>query len=159
MARLSAPAVANHATEVRAPTAGDEENWRRLWTDYLAFYRTDVPASVTDRTWSRLMDDTVPMIARVVLLDGRLVGFGLGVIHEATWHLQPTFYLEDLFVAAEARSRGAARAIIDHFVGVGRERGWSSIYWHTQAGNTRARRMYEQYVSADDFVRYKLRLE
>jgi len=34
--------------------------------------------------------------------------------------------------------------------------GWSRLYWHTRAGNLAARRLYDAFVQADDFVRYRL---
>jgi hypothetical protein len=33
--------------------------------------------------------------------------------------------------------------------------GWSRLYWHTRAGNP-ARRLYDEFIQADDFVRYRL---
>ena len=34
-------------------------------------------------------------------------------------------------------------------------RGWSRLYWHTQAKNP-ARSLYDKFAVADDFVRYRL---
>ena len=39
---------------------------------------------------------------------------------------------------------------------LGRERGWSRLYWHTRASNETARRLYDKFVNADDFVRYRM---
>ena len=37
-------------------------------------------------------------------------------------------------------------------------RGWSQLYWLTRANNERARRLYDEFVQADNFVRYRLTL-
>jgi GNAT superfamily N-acetyltransferase len=80
----------------------------------------------------------------------------LSVIHPGSWTLQPICYLEDLFVDPQARGRGIGRALIDDLVALARARGWSRLYWHTKASNETARRLYDRYVAADDFVRYRL---
>ena len=46
--------------------------------------------------------------------------------------------------------------MIEDLIALARARGWSRLYWHTQAGNVPARRLYDSFVRADDFVRYRL---
>ena len=38
-----------------------------------------------------------------------------------------------------------------------RAEGWARLYWMTRADNTRARRLYDRYAQADDFVRYVIK--
>ena len=85
-----------------------------------------------------------------------MVGFAVCVLHEGTWNVRPTCYLEDLFVDPAARGAGVGRGMLDDLLSLGAEHGWASIYWHTRAGNARARTLYDRYVAADDFVRYRL---
>jgi len=87
------------------------------------------------------------------------VGFSTAVLHEGTWTTAPTCYLEDLFVDPALRGGGVGRALIQNLIDLGRSRGWSRLYWHTQAGNATARRLYDSFVQADDFVRYRLALD
>jgi GNAT superfamily N-acetyltransferase len=96
------------------------------------------------------------LIGRVAILDDRVIGFTASVIHEATWSRDPVCYLEDLFVDQSARGKGIGRALIQDLIDLGREHGWSRIYWHTRADNLAARRLYDKFVPADDFVRYRL---
>jgi GNAT superfamily N-acetyltransferase len=56
------------------------------------------------------------------------------------------------------RGRGLGRALIEDLIALGRARGWSRLYWHTRQGNATARRVYDRFVKADDFVRYKMLL-
>ena len=147
------------APSIRDLEAGDEADWRRLWAGYLAFYGTDVPEAVTAATWRRLLDPAVAMFGRLAVVDGAATGFALAVLHPATWTERPTCYLEDLYVDAALRGPGVGRALIDDLLALARADGWSRLYWHTDRGNARARRLYDRYAPADDFVRYRLFLD
>jgi GNAT superfamily N-acetyltransferase len=142
---------------IREALASDEAGWRRLWSRYNAFYEAEVAPSVTDATWQRVLDSASPLIGRVALREGQCVGFSNSVLHEGTWVVAPVCYLEDLFVDPDCRGQGIGRALIADLVSLGRERGWSQVYWHTRAGNP-ARKLYDEFVEADDFVRYRLSL-
>ncbi len=144
------------AASVRAMIAADSAAWRALWTAYCHFYGTDVPEAVTARTLERLLDPQSALVGRVAERDGRVVGFSASVIHEATWDARPVCYLEDLYVAEPARGAGVGGALIDDLIGLARERGWGRLYWHTRADNAVARRLYDRFAAADDFVRYRL---
>jgi GNAT superfamily N-acetyltransferase len=144
--------------EIRDIRRADEEGWRRLWAGYNAFYEVTVPAEVTEATWRRLLDAGAPLIGRIAELDGRPAGFSLSVLHLSTWTTTDVCYLEDLFVDPVVRGAGVGRALIRDLIELGRARGWSRLYWHTRAGNARARRLYDQFAQADDFVRYRLTL-
>jgi GNAT superfamily N-acetyltransferase len=147
------------AMTIRDPAAHDEADWRRLWAGYLAFYGEDLAESVTAATWRRILDPASPVFARLAQRDGTVVGMTVNVLHEGTWTAAPICYLEDLFVAPEARGAGLGRALIADLIELGKMRGWSRLYWHTQAGNAQARRLYDRFVAADDFCRYRLVLD
>jgi GNAT superfamily N-acetyltransferase len=80
------------------------------------------------------------------------------VSDEVTEGVQPVCYLEDLFVAPEARSSGAGRALIEGIVAVGRRHGWRRVYWHTHENNHRARTLYDRLAPRTDYVRYDIDL-
>ena len=145
--------------DVREASADDEAAWRDLWAGYLAFYRTSLDPAVTDVTWRRILDARSTLVGRVAVLDGTVVGFSVSVVHEGTWTTAPICYLEDLFVDPAARGRGIGRALIQDLVDLARKRGWSRLYWHTQASNAAARKLYDSFVRADDFVRYRMNLD
>lgn len=81
------------------------------------------------------------------------------MVHEGSWSVRPTCYLEDLFVEPAARGAGVGRALLDQLVALGRDRRWTSIYWHTRAGNAQARKLYDRYTQADNFARYRLMIK
>ncbi|MGQ3672413.1 GNAT family N-acetyltransferase [Xanthobacter sp. TB0136] len=144
--------------QIRDIEERDEARWRALWAGYNRFYGAQVPDEVTSHTWQRLLDPAVPMRGRVAQEDGVLSGFSLCVLHEGSWVRGPVCYLEDLFVDQNCRGRGIGRALIQDLTDLGRVEGWSRLYWHTQAGNP-ARKLYDSFIPADDFVRYRLTLQ
>ncbi len=145
-------------TLVRDIRDADAQDWRRLWAGYNDFYETAVPTEVTEHTLRRLLDPASSLIGRIAEMDGRIAGFSVSVLHDSSWTTSPTCYLEDLFVDPEFIGGGVGRALIQDLIDLGRMRGWSQLYWVTRANNERARRLYDKFVQADDFVRYRLML-
>ncbi|MCX7288488.1 MAG: GNAT family N-acetyltransferase [Rhodobacterales bacterium] len=143
---------------IRDATPADVAAWSRLWAEYLAFYGVQLAPDVTDATWARLMDEGSPVKARLAEVAGEVVGFAIHMHHPSTWVATEDAYLEDLFVAAAARGQGLGRALIDDLVAIARARGWARLYWHTNAANTRARALYDQYVASDGHIRYRMTL-
>jgi len=144
-------------TIIRDATLADENAWRRLWAEYIAFYGAVVPEEVTAATWERVLDPAAPIIGRLAELKGVVVGFALGVLHAGTWVKAQICYLEDLFVDPGFRGSGVGHALIADLMQMGNERGWSRVYWHTRSNNA-ARKLYDRFVAADDFVRYQVTL-
>ena len=140
---------------LRDPAATDETAWRSLWSQYNAFYETSIAEAVTARTWQRILDPASPIFARLATVDDAVIGFSTSVLHEITWAIAPVCYLEDLFVAPAFRGRGIGRMLIADLIERAKSNGWSRLYWHTRAGNP-ARRLYDEFDKADDFVRYRL---
>ena len=141
---------------IRDPDTRDEAAWRRLWSGYVDFYNADVHEVVTARTWERILDPDIPVLARLAERSGSVPGFTVSILHPSTWTIQPTCYLEDLFVAPEARGHGIGRTLIDDLLSIADHKGWERLYWHTQATNQKARQLYDRYAEADGFVRYRL---
>jgi len=142
-------------TTIRDALPADEGEWRRLWAGYNDFYEASVAAEITNRTWQRILDPASSFLCRIADLDGRAVGFSISVLHEGTWSTGTVCYLEDLFVDPACRGQGVGRKLIQDLVDRGRQELWSSLYWVTRQSNP-ARRLYDEFVAADDFVRYRL---
>jgi GNAT superfamily N-acetyltransferase len=140
---------------IRDPAPADERAWRDLWSQYNAFYEADIPEAVTARTWQRILDPASTIFARLAVFGDETVGFSINVLHEGTWVTAPVCYLEDLFVAPGLRGRGIGRMLIQDVMDRAKSNGWSRLYWHTHARNP-ARRLYDVFAKADDFVRYRL---
>jgi len=146
------------APTIRSALPSDEAAWRRLWRGYCDFYGVaNMPDEVTSRTWKRILDPDSAVMCIVAEVDGQVYGFANCVVHENTWETQPVCYLEDLFVTPPARGHGIGRALIEWLRNSMRAEGWARLYWHTREGNAQARRLYDQFAEADDFVRYVIR--
>jgi GNAT superfamily N-acetyltransferase len=151
--------------KIRDAQPADESAWRGLWADYIAFYGVAVPEQVTARTWQRILDPASPIFCRVAECEAEHdiehnaantpVGFAVCVLHEGSFSLHPLCYLEDLFVAPAHRGMGIGRAILNDLKQRAAASGWSHLYWHTRQDNP-ARKLYEEFVPVDDFVRYRL---
>jgi len=141
---------------IRRPEPHDEPAWRALWTDYLAFYGTTVPEPVYAATWARLLSeaegDTHAFLAE---RDGTPVGLVHYIYHRHNWRLEKVTYLQDLFVASEARGTGAGRALIEAVYAAADASGCPSVYWLTQDFNDTARRLYDRIGTLTPFVKYQ----
>ncbi|MBC8143388.1 MAG: GNAT family N-acetyltransferase [Armatimonadetes bacterium] len=147
-------------TTIRPLTSGDETAWRTLWRDYCAFYGQTLAPETTQTLWNRLMDADTPVNGAVAARadTDALLGFTHYVLHPHTWSDKTLCYLEDLYVSPEARGQNVGHALISHLVETGTAQGWGRVYWHTETGNAPARRLYDRFTSADDFVRYTVKL-
>lgn len=146
------------AVLVRDATAQDEAAWRKLWADYLAFYKVMLADDVTDYTWSRILDPASRVAMRVAEVEGQLAGFAIHHFHDSTWVKTPDCYLEDLFLDATFRGKGIGRALMEDLVTICRKNGWARLYWHTDEGNKTARKLYDSFTPSDGHVRYRIKL-
>ena len=145
------------APTIRSALPSDEAAWRKLWRGYCDFYDAKVSDDVTNRTWQRILDPDSAVMCVVAEVDGQVYGFANCVVHQNTWEAQPVCYLEDLFVAPSARGHGIGGALIEWLRNAMRAEGWARLYWHTREDNARARKLYDRFAEADDFVRYVIR--
>jgi GNAT superfamily N-acetyltransferase len=142
---------------IRSVLPGDEPAWQRLWRGYCEFYDVRLPAEVTQRTWKRILDPDSGVMCILAEVEGRVAGFAHCVVHENTWEIQPVCYLEDLFVDPDQRGQGVGKALLEWLRNSMRAEGWARLYWVTHKDNATARALYDQFVQADDFVRYVVR--
>jgi GNAT superfamily N-acetyltransferase len=144
---------------IRPVTAGDADEWERLFRAYIAFYRASVPDDVIALTWRRALagEDGLHGLIAIAAKSGAALGVATLVFHRSTW--SPTWYcyLEDLFVDPAARGRGVGGALIAATYAEADRRGATRTYWATQAGNAAARRLYDQVGELTEFVQYRRR--
>lgn len=71
-------------------------------------------------------------------IDGKPLGFALFFHNFSTFEGRPGLYLEDLFVAPEARGAGLGKALLSRLAGIALDRGcarfeWSVLDWNEPA--------------------------
>jgi GNAT superfamily N-acetyltransferase len=147
--------VATNAIIIRPLAREDRAQWEPLWQGYLAFYKTSVPADVTDTTFARFFDDAEPMHALVAEREGAIVGIVHYIFHRSTWTQGPYCYLQDLFTAEQARGGGVGRKLIEAVYERAREQGASRVHWLTQESNATARALYDTLAERPGFIQYR----
>lgn len=142
-------------TIIRPLTAEDRPDWNRLWTAYLDFYETKLPAETYDIYFARLLgDDPQDYHGLIAEQDGTAVGLTHYVFHRHGWKVENTCYLQDLYVTSETRGTGAGRALIEAVYAAADAAGAPSVYWTTQENNIEARNLYDRVATKTPFIKY-----
>jgi GNAT superfamily N-acetyltransferase len=140
---------------IRAIGEDEREAWNPLWAGYLTFYKTALAQEISDISWARFHDSSEPIFALGGYVDGELTGFAHYLFHRSTWARNRYCYLEDLFVADEARGRGLGRALIEEVYRKAEAAGASRVYWLTQSSNAQARALYDRVADNLGFIQYR----
>jgi GNAT superfamily N-acetyltransferase len=134
----------------------DEAAWRRLWREYLDFYGTELPEAVYATSFARLVDPEVRDYNGLLAVEGEApVGLVHYIFHRHGWQIEDACYLQDLYVAPEARGSGAGRALIEAVYAAADTAGRPNVYWLTQEFNATARRLYDQLATVTPFIKYR----
>lgn len=131
--------------------------WDKLYAGYAAFYRTEQTPEMRDRVWSWLQDEREELEG-FLAVDASGEPVGLAHFREFSRPLSASKggFLDDLFVAPEARGSGAAPALLQALAEEAARRGWSVVRWITAEDNYRARAAYDRVARRTDWVTYDL---
>lgn len=141
--------------QIRPLRPEDEPEWRRLWTDYLTFYKTTVPEAVYASTFARLLgNDPQDFSGLVVEGENGLLGLTHYLFHRHCWKVENTCYLQDLYVDPATRGTGLGRALIEAVYARADAAGAPTVYWLTQDFNHEARLLYDRIAKVTPFIRY-----
>ncbi|SFR82135.1 Acetyltransferase (GNAT) family protein [Marinobacter daqiaonensis] len=138
-------------------TVDDKAEWRTLFDGYARFYDVPMDDATADRVWDWLLDPN-HVLEALVARDGAGKAIGLAHVRACPRTLGgcEMGFLDDLFVAPEARGSGAADALFESLRALAAERGWPAIRWITQYFNERGRGFYDRYTSGpSDFIMYQ----
>lgn len=141
---------------IRPLAPSDHEEWQRLWTAYLAFYDTALPADVFESTWTRLLDDGKYEPNGLIAEVGRKpVGLVHYIYHRTCWAVADNCYLQDLFAEPGVRGTGIGRALIETVYAQADAAGAANVYWMTQHFNENARKLYDRVATLTPFIKYQ----
>ena len=143
---------------IRPLAVGDEAAWRTLWRGYLDFYETTLPEAVYASSFARLTDPAVTDYRGLIALadgTGEPLGLAHFIFHRHGWQIEDVCYLQDLYVAPQARGLGAGRALIEAVYAAADAAGAPNVYWMTQEFNATARRLYDQVATVTPFIKYR----
>lgn len=145
---------------IRKLEASDYDEWRRLWTLYLEFYKATVPDEVYQTTWQRLLSDDPAEFTGLLAVNeaGEPLGLTHYVFHRHCWTVADICYLQDLYVDEKARGTGAGRALIEAVYDAADAAGGGRVYWMTQDFNETARTLYDRIGELTPFIKYQRKL-
>lgn len=143
---------------IRPVATGDRAGRDRLYSGYAEFYRVAQTDEMRDRVWSWLHDPAHETHGLVAEQDGQLIGLAHYRAFARPLSASTGGFLDDLFVAPEARGSGAAPALIAALSDLGRANGWSVIRWITAEDNARARALYDRVAVQTPWVTYDIKL-
>jgi ribosomal protein S18 acetylase RimI-like enzyme len=144
--------------KVRKIELSDNPSWQEIFFDYLKFYETSPGDVNTELVWQRLTSPDTEIQGLVAESNGEVVGIVHFHYQLSTWTDTFDCYLEDLYVAEEARGNGAARALIQAVKELATERKCSKLFWITRESNSTARKLYDKVATLSDFIRYEVKL-
>lgn len=142
-----------HVT-TRPVEAQDFDRWDTLWCGYLAYYETELPATVRRIAFDKLMDETSRLHGRLALVDDEPVGLVHYIFHDHMWRPEGVCYLQDLFADPNHRGGGVGRTLITSVYEAADAVGIPRVYWLTQDFNHTARKLYDKVARLSPFVKY-----
>ena len=143
------------SVEIRAVESANFDIWLPLWKGYQRFYEVNIRESVTLETWARFLDPAEPMYAALAIVGEQALGLVHLIYHRSTWTTGNYCYLQDLFVADNARGSGIGRALIEHVFANARRNGAARVHWLTHESNDNAMQLYDRIVDRSGFVQYR----
>lgn len=144
---------------IRGARAADGPAWLAMWNAFVTSGPEPCAPDAPALAWSRILDPQNPLKCLIAEdAAGQQVGFLVYATQPYGWSRRPICYLQDLYVAPDARGRGRGRALIDALARIGRDAGWLRIYWMTQADNAIAQTLYDRVAKRSPLVRYDLQL-
>lgn len=142
---------------IRPLERDDEPEWRRLWSDYLDFYKTKLPDQVYRTTFERLLSqgefEPKGLLALVRAQPKALVHF---LYHRSTWAEANNCYLQDLYVDPALRGTRLGAALIEAVKHDAEAKGVTNVYWMTHESNETARKLYDRVARRTGFIEYDL---
>lgn len=138
---------------VRLGKRNDAADAARLWiqsaeehTLYDLVYTTALDAEKVMRRFLAELSSGSHSCLFVAEREGKVIGFLSGELREGSLTFQPKTWaaIEDVYVTPDYRSLGVGRALFEEFQKWAKEKSAHGVSLQVAAGNTRARKLYEE---------------
>jgi GNAT superfamily N-acetyltransferase len=140
---------------IRSVDESERSAWEPLWNGYLTFYNATLVPGASDVAWARFHDLKEPMFLLGAYVDGKLTGIVHYLFHRSSWTPGDYCYLQDLFVADDARGLGLGRTLIEAVCEKAKAAGASRVHWLTHTTNAQARILYDKVADNPGFMQYR----
>lgn len=142
---------------VRSVREDDRAGWDVLYRGYAEFYRVAQTGAMRDRVWGWLHDPAGEVRGLVAAGgDGALLGLAHYRAFARPLSASVGCFLDDLFVAPEARGARVADLLLARLREIAAAEGWSVIRWITAENNYRARGAYDRVATRTAWVTYDM---
>ena len=145
---------------IRPATAADAPTVHRLIRRLAIYERLEHEAVGTLDALTEHLSAESPVIEALIAEDaaGQPIGFALTYTTYSTFQCLPGIYIEDLFVAPEARGAGVGGALLSAVAARAVERGYGRMEWSVLDWNEPAIGFYQRLGGrpVDGWTRYRL---
>lgn len=140
---------------IRPVAERDKSVWVALFAAYREFYGEPNVPEIVEKAWEMVTagGENASFVAE---RDGAVVGMTTWREFADPYSASRGAFLDDLFVAPDARGEGAGEALIAAVAEAARERGLTVVRWITAPDNLTARRLYDRVAVAQPWVTYDL---
>lgn len=91
-------------------------------------------------------------------MNGELLGIVHYILHPTTGSIGPVCYMQDVFTSPQHRRKGIGKRLVHELYRIAQEEQWTRMYWLTEADNTEAKAMYENFGIVLNFTFYVMPL-
>jgi len=131
--------------------------WLGLFEGYSAFYESELTDQIALQVWSWIIDANNDLVGAVAVNeDGDFVGFAHYRTVPRTLSGDRALFLDDLFVAEDARGKGVATQLMDFAKAYARDHKLAQVQLVTAADNATAQVLYDQVGTRTDWVTYEI---
>lgn len=127
----------------------DFSQWLPLWQENCL---NQIADEVTAETWRRITDDKEQVFGLGIFdTNNNLQGFLHYILHPTTGFIEPACYMQDLYIAKNARRQGLATRLIWELGLMGQAQKWARIYWFSENTNPATQKLYKNLGIRMDF--------
>ncbi|WP_026973154.1 GNAT family N-acetyltransferase [Aliagarivorans marinus] len=142
---------------IRQPQAEDWPQWQQLYAQYADFYQVESTVQMRAKVWDWIADPGKPFYCQVAVNRQQHI---LGLIHYRSMpsplRATEVGFLDDLFVAPDARRQGVAKALLLALQREAIAQQWPCVRWITAHDNHTAQALYQQLASKTHWLTYQM---